>query len=237
MRKAVSLGMWLIDTAEFYGAGHAEEVVGMAIEAFDRDEVFVVTKVWHTNLRYNDVIKAAERSLKRLKTDYIDLYLVHWPNPNIPLRETMKAMEKLVEDGMVLYVGVSNFDVSLMEEARSYFSHTDIVANQVKYNLLDRNVEKDVLPYCQEERITLIAYTPLEKGLLANDPFLSEIGKKYGKTSAQVALNWLISKDMVVAIPKAIEMEHIEENAGAMGWQLSEEDMKLIDEKFKGTRG
>ncbi|MHA1627323.1 MAG: aldo/keto reductase [Candidatus Asgardarchaeia archaeon] len=237
MRKAVSLGMWLIDTAEFYGAGHAEEVVGMAIEAFDRDEVFVVTKVWHTNLRYNDVIKAAERSLKRLKTDYIDLYLVHWPNPNIPLRETMKAMEKLVEDGMVLYVGVSNFDVSLMEEARSYLSHTDIVANQVKYNLLDRNVEKDVLPYCQEERITLIAYTPLEKGLLANDPFLSEIGKKYGKTSAQVALNWLISKDMVVAIPKAIEMEHIEENAGAMGWQLSEEDMKLIDEKFKGTRG
>ncbi|MHA1506430.1 MAG: aldo/keto reductase [Candidatus Asgardarchaeia archaeon] len=233
LRKAVSLGMWLIDTAEYYAAGHAEEIVGKAIEVFDRDEVFIVSKVWHTNLRYEDVIKAAKRSLKRLKTDYIDLYLVHWPNPDIPLRETMKAMEKLVDDGMVLYIGVSNFDLSLMEEARSYLSHVDIVANQVKYSLLDRNVEKDVLPYCQKERITLMAYTPLEKGLLANDPFLSEIGKKYGKTAAQVALNWLISKDMVVAIPKAIKIEHIEENAGAMGWQLSEEDTKTINEKFR----
>ncbi|MCD6515013.1 MAG: aldo/keto reductase [Candidatus Odinarchaeota archaeon] len=232
LRHGISLGMWLIDTAEVYGGGHAEELVGEAIKIFNREEVFIVTKVWETNLRYDDVLKAAKGSLKRLKTNYIDLYLIHWPNPRIPLSETMKAMEKLVSDRLVRYIGVSNFSVELMEEARSYLSKEDIVANQVKYNVYDRSVERDILPYCQKEGITLMAYTPLAKGNVSTDKTLIEIGKKYGKTATQVALNWLISKDMVIAIPKAIRIEHIEENAGAMGWRLSEEDIRYIEQRI-----
>lgn len=232
LRHGISLGMWLIDTAEIYGGGHAEELVGEAIKIFNREKIFIVTKVWETNLRYDDVLKAAKRSLKRLKTNYIDLYLIHWPNPRIPLSETMKAMEKLVSDGLVRYIGVSNFSVKLMEEARSYLSKEDIVVNQVKYNVYDRSVERDILPYCQKEGITLMAYTPLAKGSVSTDKTLIEIGRKYGKTAAQVALNWLISKDMVIAIPKAIRIEHIEENAGAMGWRLSEEDIRYIEQRI-----
>lgn len=232
IRYAIKLGMWLIDTAEIYGAGHSEELVGEAIKDFERDQVFIVTKVWETNLRYDDVIKAAKRSLSRLKSKYIDLYLVHWPSTRVPISETMKAMEKLVDDGLIRFIGVSNFDVDLMEEARAALSKTDIVVNQVKYNLYDRSVENDVLPYCQKERITLMAYTPLAKGSLAREPLLIEIGKKYGKTAAQVALNWLISKDMVIAIPKALDKKHIEENAGAMGWRLSVDDLKMLDSSF-----
>ena len=232
LRHGISLGMWLIDTAEIYGGGHAEELVGEAIKIFNREKIFIVTKVWETNLRYDDVLKAAKRSLKRLKTNYIDLYLIHWPNSRIPLSETMKAMEKLVSDGLVRYIGVSNFSVKLMEEARSYLSKEDIVVNQVKYNVYDRSVERDILPYCQKEGITLMAYTPLAKGSVSTDKTLIEIGRKYGKTAAQVALNWLISKDMVIAIPKAIRIEHIEENAGAMGWRLSEEDIRYIEQRI-----
>ena len=232
LRHGISLGMWLIDTAEIYGGGHAEELVGEAIKIFNREKIFIVTKVWETNLRYDDVLKAAKRSLKRLKTNYIDLYLIHWPNPRIPLSETMKAMEKLVSDGLVRYIGVSNFSVELMEEARSYLSKEDIVVNQVKYNVYDRSIERDILPYCQKEGITLMAYTPLAKGSVSTDKTLIEIGRKYGKTAAQVALNWLISKDMVIAIPKAVRIEHIEENAGAMGWRLSEEDIRYIEQRI-----
>ena len=232
IKYGIMKGLKLIDTAEFYGGGHTEELVGKAIKDFDRDDVFIVSKVWQTNLRYEDVLKAADRSLKRLQIKYIDLYLIHWPNPEIPLSETMKAMEKLVELGKIRYIGVSNFDVSLMKKAREYLSREDIVANQVRYNLLDRTPEREILPYCEREKITLMAYTPLAKGTLANDDFLLEIGKKYNKTVAQVALNWLISKKQVIAIPKAISRKHIDENAGSMGWRLSKEDFNRIDKHF-----
>ena len=234
LKKGIDLGMTLIDTAEMYAQGHSEELVGKAIEDYDRDSLFIVTKVWYTNLRYEDVIKAAKRSLERLKTSYIDLYLVHAPNPEIPIRETMKAMEKLVANGLVRYIGVSNFTVEEMEEARYNLSREDIVVNQVKYNLLYRSIEKDLLPYCIKEKITIMAYTPLAKGELAKNKFLESIGKKYGKTSAQVALNWLICWDPVIAIPKASKVEHVEENAGAMGWRLNREDFNRIAEKFQG---
>jgi len=233
LRYGISLGLTLIDTAEFYGGGHTEELVGQAIKGYNREDLFIVSKVWQTNLHYDDVLKAAERSLQRLQTRYIDLYLIHWPNPAIPLSETMKAMEKLVELGKIRYIGVSNFDVNLMEEARSYLSREDIMANQVRYSLLDRTPEESILPYCEREKITLMAYTPLAKGNLAKDKKLAEIGKKYKKTAAQVALNWLISKTPVIAIPKAITKKHIEENAGSMGWRLSEEDIMSIDKYFK----
>jgi len=203
IRKAIDLGLWLIDTAEYYAKGHSEELVGQAIKSYPRDEVFIVTKVWYTNLSYDDVIKAAKKSLKRLETSYIDLYLIHWPNPFIPLKETMKAMEFLVKEGLVRFIGVSNFNVDLMEEARSYLSREDIVANEVKYSILDRDIERDILPYCQKERITVIAYTPLEKGKVAKEKVLADIGRKYGKTATQVALNWLISKDNVIGNSKS----------------------------------
>ncbi len=232
LRYGISLGMWLVDTAEYYGGGHTEELVGEAIKVFPREEVLIVTKVWGTHLRYDDVLKAARNSLRRLNISYIDLYLVHWPNPSIPLRETMKAMEKLWYEGLARFIGVSNFSLIELKEARSYLNKTDIVVNQVKYSLLDRRVEKDLLPYMEKEGILLMAYTPLEKGVLAKDPRLAEIGKKYGKTAAQVALNWLIYKENVMVIPKAANKKHLEENAGAMGWRLAREDYEYISRLF-----
>ncbi len=232
LRKGIELGMYLIDTAEMYGAGHAEEIVGKAIKPFPRLEVFIVSKVLPENLHYADVIKAAERSLKRLQTDWIDLYLIHFPNPGIPLMETIEAMEKLVERNLVRFIGVSNFDVSQMDEARSCLLNNDIVVNQVEYSLLERSIERDVLPYCAEQQTTVMAYTPLAKGRLARNRFLQKIGKKYRKTAAQVALNWLIAKENVVAIPKAINIDHLEENAGAMGWRLSGDDAERISSYF-----
>ncbi|MGQ4892798.1 MAG: aldo/keto reductase [Candidatus Njordarchaeia archaeon] len=232
IRHAVKIGLNLIDTAEMYGAGHAEELVGEAIKIFPREEVFVVSKVWSTNLHYDDLLKSARKSLKRLGLSYIDLYLIHWPNPSIPLSESMKAMEKLVEDGLVRYIGVSNFNVREMEEARSYLSKVDIVVNQVKYSLRDRAVEREILPYCIREGITLMAYTPLEKGSLARNPKLREVGSKYGKSAAQVALNWLISRPRVITIPKAGSFEHLEENRGAMGWRLSPSDIEKLEKIF-----
>jgi len=232
LRKGIELGMYLIDTAEMYASGHTEEVVGEAIKPFSRKEVFIVSKVLPENLHYANVIKAAEASLKRLQTDYIDLYLIHFPNPGIPLKETMAAMEKLVEEKLVRFIGVSNFDVALVEEARNYLSNNDIVANQVEYSLLERSIEKDVLPYCTKHRITLMAYTPLGMGKLARNEFLKEVGKKYNKTAAQVALNWLISKENVIAIPKAIDLNHLKENAGAGDWRLSPRDIRRISVYF-----
>jgi diketogulonate reductase-like aldo/keto reductase len=233
IRKAIELGMTLIDTAEMYAAGHSEEIVGEAIKIVPREQLFIVTKVAPVNLHCADVIKAAERSLKRLQTDRIDLYLVHHPNPQIPLRETMEAMEKLVERSLVRFIGVSNFDVNQMEEARSHLSGNEIVANQVEYSLLHRSAERDVIPYCRQHRMTVMAYTPLARGGLSSNKFLQEIGGKYGKTAAQVALNWLIAREGVIAIPKAVNLDHLEQNAGAAGWKLSEEDFEDISSHFR----
>jgi len=232
LRRGIELGMYLIDTAEMYGAGHAEEVVGEAIKPFSREQVFIVSKVLPENLHYADVIKAAQRSLKRLQTDWIDLYLIHLPNPKIPLVETIEAMEELVERNVVRFIGVSNFDLSQVEEARSYLSKDNIVVNQVEYNLLERSIERDVLPYCTRQQMTVMAYTPLASGRLSKSKFLLEVGKRYEKTAAQVALNWLIAKERVVAIPKAVNIDHLEENAGAMGWRLSQDDIEHISSYF-----
>jgi len=232
LRRGIELGMYLIDTAEMYGAGHAEEVVGEAIKPFSREQVFIVSKVLPENLHYADVIKAAQRSLKRLQADWIDLYLIHLPNPKIPLVETIEAMEELVERNVVRFIGVSNFDLSQVEEARSYLSKDNIVVNQVEYNLLERSIERDVLPYCTRQQMTVMAYTPLASGRLSKSKFLLEVGKRYEKTAAQVALNWLIAKERVVAIPKAVNIDHLEENAGAMGWRLSQDDIEHISSYF-----
>jgi diketogulonate reductase-like aldo/keto reductase len=241
IRHAVKFGMNHIDTAEIYGGGHAEELVGEAIKEFARDDIFIASKVWHTNLRYDDVLRACERSLKRLQTSYIDLYYIHWPNPSIPLSETMRALERLYDEGKIRYIGVSNFSASLVEEARSCLSHADIVADQVEYSLYERSIERDLMPYCLREGITIVAYSPLGQGKLARELYdgrsrrariLMEIAKRYSKTPIQVALNWVIWHEHVITIPKSIRREHLEENAEAAGWKLDEKDYKLLAEAW-----
>jgi diketogulonate reductase-like aldo/keto reductase len=240
IRYAVELGMNHIDTAEMYAAGHAEELVGEAIKQFSRDEVFIATKVWPSNLRYEDVIRSCRRSLERLQLKYVDLYMVHWPNPRIPLQETMKAMEKLVKDGLVRYIGVSNFDVELLEEAMNALKREEIVANQVEYSLEAREVERELIPFCERNGITVTAYTPLGKGRIpaeaaSNTPrgkILAEMAQRYGKTPVQIALNWVIWRPNVITIPKAARKEHLEENAGAAGWRLTEEDYKRLSAAY-----
>ncbi len=235
LRVGIELGMTHIDTAEFYAGGHCEEVVGEAIKPYDREELFITTKVWRTHLMYDDVIKAIKGSLRRLGLDYVDLYLVHWPNPEVPLQETMRAMEYCAEEGYARFIGVSNFDRSLLEEAQSYLKDHRIVANQVEYSLLEQGPRETLLPYCQREGVMLIAYTPLAKGRLAmpGSPVLDGMAYKYGKTPGQVALNWLISQGWVVAIPKASKIEHLKENVGAVGWRLSPEDWRRLGEAYR----
>ncbi len=229
LRRGIELGMTLIDTAEMYGWGKAEEIVGEAIKPFEREELTIVSKVWGTNLAYNQVKRSANASMRRLGT-YIDIYLIHWPNPSIPLRETMKAMEELVSEGVIRYIGVSNFSLRLLKEAISSLDREDVVLNQVEYNLRVRDPEIDLLPYCQREKIVLMAYSPLDKGRLAREPSheLKIVADKLGKTPAQIALNWLISKPMVVAIPKAARLNHVEEIAGSVGWRIPENLMKIL---------
>jgi diketogulonate reductase-like aldo/keto reductase len=240
IRYAVELGMKHIDSAEFYAAGHAEELVGEAVKQFSRDEVFIATKVWPSNLRYEDVIRSCRRSLERLQLKYVDLYMVHWPNPRIPLQETMKAMEKLAKDGLIRYIGVSNFDVELLEEAMNALKREEIVANQVEYSLEAREVERELIPFCERNGITVTAYTPLGKGRIpaeaaSNTPrgkILAEMAQRYGKTPVQIALNWVIWRPNVITIPKAARKEHLEENAGAAGWRLTEEDYKRLSAAY-----
>ncbi|MEM4021211.1 MAG: aldo/keto reductase [Nitrososphaerota archaeon] len=237
IRYAIELGMTHIDTAEMYGGGHAEELVGEAIRVFKRDEVFIASKVWHTNLKYDDVLRACERSLKRLQTSHIDLYYIHWPSDVIPLSETMRAMERLYRDGKIRYIGVSNFSIAQVEEARSYLSAADVVAIQAEYSLYNRKIEGDLMQYCLKNGMTLVAYSPLARGALIADlskpmerrvQLLLELAEKYSKTPIQVALNWVIWRDQVIAIPKASRKEHVEENVGAAGWKLAKEDYDLI---------
>lgn len=238
MRLGFELGMNLIDTAEMYGRGRSEEVVANAVAA-ERERVFIATKVSGENLSYERVLRSCEASLKRLRTGYIDLYQVHWPNSSIPITETMKAMDHLVADGKVRNVGVSNFSVQQTREAKAGLSKAELVSNQVEYNLLDRSIEEDLLSFAERENITIIAYSPVARGQIPQGSrnrhwqALDKIASKYGKTRTQVALNWLIVKDPVVAIPKAVTLDHVRENAGAAGWKLSKEDQHELDEAFR----
>jgi diketogulonate reductase-like aldo/keto reductase len=238
---AMELGYTHIDTAEMYGAGHSEELIGFAISDFDRKSLFITTKVLPEHLHYDDVIKSAEGSLRRLKTNYIDLYLIHIPNPEIPIRETMKAMDYLVEQKMIRFIGVSNFSVAQIKEAGMY-TENKIVNNQIEYNLLTRhsgmyntNIESEIIPFCQENGIIITAWKPLVKGKLMSEEnkLLEEISEKYKKTRAQIALNWLISKKNIITIPKSTNIEHLKENLGALEWKLSEEDIKRLDTEFR----
>jgi len=237
LQLGLELDMRFIDTAEEYARGHSEEVVAKAV-AKERESVFIATKVSKENLSYEGVLRSCDASLKRLQTNYVDLYQVHWPNPSIPIAETMRAMEKLVADGKLRFVGVSNFSVQQTREAQKALSKAQLVSNQVEYNLLDRSIENDLLPFAEKEHITIIAYSPIARGQISGSgrdsrwKLLERIAAKYGKTQVQVALNWLIIRDPVVAIPKAVRLDHVRENAGAAGWKLSQEDQDELDKAF-----
>ena len=228
LRRGIALGATHVDTAERYGT---EEVVGQAIRDL-RDRVFLTTKVWPNHFRYDQVIEAAENSLRRLGTDRVDLYLLHWHNPDVPIGETMSAMDRLVADGKTRHIGVSNFSVAQLEEAQSV-SGNPIVTNQVKYSLTDRDIETDLMPYCQRNCVTVTAYSPLNRLWSEAGPRLAaalkRVAAECGKTEAQVALNWCTSRDGVIAIPRSSSLQRTVENCGASGWRLSAEQIAELE--------
>lgn len=226
LRRGIELGMNMIDTAEGYAAGRSEEVVGEAISGV-RDKVFIATKVSPGHLHFDDVIASCKASLQRLGVRHTDLYQVHWPSPTIPIKETMSAMQKLVDDGLVRYVGVSNFSVSETDEARGSLPRSEIVSNQVEYSLTKREVEAHTLPYCRKEKLTLIAYSPLAQGSIpGNVP--EAILRKYKMTPAQASLNWVTRDESVVAIPKSANVPHIEENASSVSVRFEPSEYEEI---------
>ena len=238
LRKAIELGASLIDTAEAYGT---EKVVGEAVSGL-RDRVFVATKVSGSHLRHDEVLRAAEASLRRLDTGYIDLYQIHWPNSLVPIEETMGAMEALVDRGLVKHIGVSNFSTIELREAQAAMRKYPIVSNQVLYNLNRRQIEQDLLPYSQKSNITIIAYTPLDSGQLTKTPVQSSrpeqakvlelVAAQVDKTLAQVALNWCISRPGVITIPKSDRVSRVVENCLGSGWHLSSAQMHLLESAF-----
>jgi diketogulonate reductase-like aldo/keto reductase len=229
INKAIKMGYSHIDTAEMYGQGHTEELVGRAIKDFSREKLFITTKVWSTNLRYKDVLNAFRRSLERLDIDYVDLYLIHWPNSSIPLEESFRAFNELAHSGQTRYVGVSNFDTDQLKQAQR-FSDSPIATNQVEYNVLTRDPERDgVLDYCLDQNILLTAYEPLGKGRLIHHSGIQQIALKYKISVAQVALYWLIQKQKVITIPMSSNLEHLRENLKAVEITLAGEDVKTLN--------
>ena len=226
LQRGIELGMNLIDTAERYSSGRSEELVGVAVKDC-RDDVFIATKVAPPNLHYDAVIGACKDSIKRLGVSFVDLYQIHWPDPGVPIKETMSAMEKLVHDGLVRYIGVSNFSVSETDEARAALAKNEIASNQVEYALTNRSVETDILPYCVREKITLVAYSPLAHGNVAHS-IPNDILQKYNTTPAQAMLNWVTRSEQVVAIPKAGNIKHQEENASSVAVRFSAADYERM---------
>lgn len=257
IEKALEGGINFFDTAELYGRGHSEEVLGKALKKY-RDKVYISTKVWRTNMRKQDVKRACENSLKRLQTDYIDVYFIHYPSDDVPIEETMEAMQELKEEGKIRVIGLSNFSLEQMKEALRIARYEVI---QPCYNLLWRFIEKDVLPFCRENEIGIVAYSPLAQGLLTGKftkdwtfpegdgrkraplfqpewfsqcidvaEALKPFAEKYGKTQAQVAINWINAQSGITSsIVGARRPEQIQENLGATGWRLSDEDIEVID--------
>jgi diketogulonate reductase-like aldo/keto reductase len=235
LRAGIDLGLTHIDTAEMYGNGRAEEITGKAI-AGRRDNLFLVSKVLPSNASYEGTLRACERSLKRLGTDHLDLYLLHWVSSH-PIGETMRAMERLIDERQIRFTGVSNFDVAEVNAAQAALRHHKLASNQVLYHLKERGIERKLIPYCQQQGIAIVAYTPFgrEKFPRPDSPggrVLQAIAQQHGRTVRQVILNFLTRQDGVFTIPKAGNPEHTQENAGAMGWRLSPEDIASIDRAF-----
>lgn len=230
LRFGLDLGISLIDTAEMYGEGGAEAVVADAI-AGRRSEAFLVSKVYPHNASKQSAIAACERSLSRLKTDYLDLYLLHWRG-SVPLAETLEAFQRLKEAGKIRAYGVSNFDVDDMEEALEDINGVKISTNQVLYNLTRRGIERDLLPWCGERSIPVMAYSPIEQGRLLNHETIKQIAQARQVSAAQVALAWVLRQKNVVAIPKSSRIEHIQQNYEALRLVLTDDELERLNKAF-----
>jgi diketogulonate reductase-like aldo/keto reductase len=237
IKESLNNGVNFIDTAPVYGNGSSEIMLGNVLKKIGREEVFLASKVSPIDTTYLGTIKSAEDSLQRLKTDVIDLFQIHWPNPNVPIEETVMAMEKLVQDGKVRNIGVSNF---LLEEIRGTINslkNNNLTSIQTEYNIFERSVEDSMIPFCEENDIFLIAYSPLAQGNLVNGTkqrqILDDIAKKYGRTSGQVILNWLSKNERVIVIPNTSRPERAFENAKSLDFELLEEDCQTIADNLK----
>jgi diketogulonate reductase-like aldo/keto reductase len=226
IQYALDNGINLIDTAELYGRGHAEELVGEAIKGRDRDELFIVSKVSPTHLSRSAIRKSAAQSLKRMQCGYIDLYLVHWPRPFMNMKEIIGTMEELADEGSISSFGVSNFGIKNMEEAIAAAKKHKMIANEIKYSPVTRECEKDVLPFCERKKIAVIAYSPLAKGDVVSSEKIVDVAKKYGMTPAQVSLAYLMRRSL--PIPKATTTEHLDEMIGALDFELKDADYEYL---------
>ena len=234
LRYGIERGVTLIDTAEMYGDGEAERIVADAVGR-RRDEIFIVSKVLPGNASRDGTIAACEASLKRLKTDRIDLYLLHWRG-SVPLEETIEAFSELAQAGKILDWGVSNFDISDMGELWKTPDGDCAVTNQVLYNLTRRGIEFDLMPWCRQHRVPVMAYSPIEQGRLLGHAALREIAKRHDATPAQIALAWLMRHDDVIVIPKATGLTHVDENLGALDLLLTHEDFVALDRAYPPPR-
>jgi diketogulonate reductase-like aldo/keto reductase len=236
LRAGMEQGMTHIDTAELYGHGRVEESIVSEVIAGRRDEVFLVSKVMPSNATYAGTLAACERSLKRLRTDRLDCYLLHWPGPH-PLEETVRAFEKLVKDGKILSWGVSNFDVEDLEEALELAGPGRIACNQVLYHLEERAIEHGVIPWCEENGVAVVGYSPFGNGNFPRPDskggkVLGAIAKAHGATPYQVALQFLVRRPSLFAIPKASREAHVRDNAAAASLKLTAEELSRIDAAF-----
>ena len=235
LQDGIDLGACLIDTAEGYGT---ENAVGDAIRS-RRNDVFIASKVSGDHLRHAQVHQAAENSRRRLGVETIDLYQIHWPDPAVPIGETMRAMEELVDAGKVSFIGVSNFSRRQIEEAQATMAKYRIVSNQVEYSLMERSIEEDIETFYQPNHITVIAYSSFAEGELLRGQNLSaleEVASEVGRTPAQVALNWCLTRPSVVTIPKSDKAERVAENCGASGWLLTPEQVQKLESAIPANR-
>jgi diketogulonate reductase-like aldo/keto reductase len=230
LQLGVELGLKLIDTAEMYGEGGAEEIVAEAM-AGRRDDIYLVSKVYPHNASRTGAVAACERSLKRLKTDRLDLYLLHWRGSH-PLAETVEAFETLKKDGKIRQWGVSNFDVEDMHELAKVKGGAACASNQVMYNLETRGIEWKLLQQCREAKVMVMAYSPLGQGPLLRKAGLKKIAEKHGASPAAIALAWILRQPNVVVIPKAARLEHVRANATAVDVTLDEHDLAALDAVF-----
>lgn len=230
LHAGIDLGMTLVDTAEMYGDGAAEELLGSAL-GVRRDEVFLVDKVLPQHATKQGVIDACERSLRRLRTDRIDLYLLHWRG-RTPLEETLEAFGELVRSGRIRYWGVSNFDPEDMSELARTRGGEGVGTDQVLYNLTRRGVEYDLLPWCRQRELPVMAYSPIEQGRMLDSPALRQVAERHDASPAQIGLAWLLRNEGVCAIPRASSRAHVQENHAALRLRLSEQDFAELDEAF-----
>lgn len=233
IKAAIEHGVTHIDTAESYGDGHAEELLGEALKGYDRDKLFIGTKVSRWNMAGDGIQQAIERSLKRMGTDRVDLYMLHrYPDADAPIADVMRAMDGLVSQGLVKNIGVCNCTIERFEEAQKH-SQNKLVVNQLHYNVQMREIEKEgLLDYCQQNDVMLVAWRPMQKGNLPKTELIDELAAKYGKTPNQVMINWVLSQESVVTLAKTSRVEHLEENLGGVGWTMEKEDIERIREEF-----